>query len=60
MEGVKDRASNADEYLEAAGYEIYGTPSDAAMEMMKKFAAAGIPLNIEPEYMGGYMRIKTG
>jgi hypothetical protein len=60
MEGVDSRVKNANEYLESAGYEIYGTPSNGAMEMMKQFAESGIRLVVEPDYLGGYMRLKPG
>ena len=60
MEGVNDRANNAYEFLETVGYEIYGAPSERVMEMMKRLAGSGIPLEVEPEYMGGYMRLKSG
>jgi hypothetical protein len=60
MEGVEDRTNKAYEFLETTGYEIYGTPSEGVMEMMKQFAGSGIPLIVEPEYMGGYMRLRTG
>jgi hypothetical protein len=59
MEGAEDRAK-AYEFLETTGYEIYGTPSDGVMDAMKRFAGMGIPLKVEPEYMGGYMRFKSG
>jgi hypothetical protein len=60
MEGVEDRVDNANKFLETASYEIYGTPSKGVMEMMKRFAGSGIPLTVEPEYFGGYMRLMSG
>ena len=60
MEGAEDRVNKTSESLEAIGYEIYGTLSVEAMDMMKQFARSGIPLKVEPEYLGGYMRLKTG
>jgi hypothetical protein len=58
MEGVEGKTNKAFEFVETLGYEIYGTPSEGIMEMMNQFAGSGIPLKVEPEYLGGYMRLK--
>lgn len=60
MGGVEDRANEAFEFLETIGYEIYGAPSEQAMQMMQQFAGSGITLRVEPDYIGGYMRLKSG
>ena len=56
MEGADDRVKRANEFIETAGYEIYGTPSATTMEAMKRFAGSAIPLTVEPEYLAGYIR----
>jgi len=60
MKGVEDRANKAFEFLVTLGYEIYGTPSEHTMQMMKRFAQSGIPLSVESDYFGGYMRLMSG
>ena len=60
MQGVGERANAAYEFLEPRGYEIYGRPSDQSLAVMKQFAASGIPLNVNPQPLGGYLRLKSG
>lgn len=56
-EGAGGRSSAADELIEPEGWEIYGTPSDAALQMMQgEAAAAGVTLSVEPQSLGGFIR----
>lgn len=58
VEGAEERAQAAYELVEPAGWEIYGRPSDEALEMMRRSAeAAGVPLRIHPEHLGGFLRL---
>jgi hypothetical protein len=57
IQGAGERAKAAYEFMAPAGWEIYGTPSDAALQMMRQAAtSAGVALTIQPEYMGGFLR----
>jgi quinol monooxygenase YgiN len=57
IEGAADRSQAAYELFEPAGWEIYGTPSAAAREMIERDAAdAGVPLIVEPDSLGGFLR----
>jgi hypothetical protein len=56
-EGAGERSKAAFELFEPAGWEIYGRPSAAALEMIKGAAAEwGVPVRIEPEPIGGFLR----
>jgi hypothetical protein len=45
--------------IEPRGWEIYGSPSDSALDQMRRTAeAAGVPLRLEPEVLaGGFLRL---
>ena len=60
FEGGADRSKAAYELFEPVGWEIYGTPSAAARETIERDAAdAGVPLTIEPDSLGGFLRPET-
>ncbi|MCA1850627.1 MAG: hypothetical protein LC672_06180 [Acidobacteria bacterium] len=59
-EGANERAEAAYEFMEPAGWEIYGTPSEGALQMMRQAAAtAGVPLKVDSEYLGGFLRLQS-
>lgn len=56
-EGAGERSKAAFELFEPAGWEIYGRPSAAALEMIQGPAAKwGVPVKIESEAAGGFLR----
>jgi quinol monooxygenase YgiN len=56
--GAQERSKAAYEFIDPAGWEIYGTASDAALQLMRQAAtAAGVALTVQPEYFGGFLRI---
>jgi len=56
-EGADERSRAAYEFMEPAGWEIYGAPSRSVLEIMKEAASrAGVSLRLEPEMMGGFLR----
>ena len=58
FEGAEDRSRDAYEFLEPDGWEIYGTPSPAALAMMVEgAAAAAVRLTVHPDYIGGFLRL---
>ena len=58
IEGAMERSQAAYEFMEPAGWEIYGKPSEAAMQIFERAAAgAGVELRVEPEYLGGFLRL---
>lgn len=57
FEGAAERARSAYEYIEPRGWDIYGKPSDAALETMRQAAqSAGVSLRVQPAYAGGFQR----
>jgi quinol monooxygenase YgiN len=59
FEGVNERVAAAYQYLEPRGWEIYGKPSDGAMETMRQAAgSSGVSLTVLPEHLGGFLRLQ--
>jgi hypothetical protein len=59
--GAGERSRAGYEHFTPAGWEIYGRPNEADLEMMRQGArAAGVDLSIEPEALGGFLRTTTG
>lgn len=57
FEGADQRSQAAYELFEPAGWEIYGTPSAAAVERIRRDAeGAGVPLMLAPDSLGGFSR----
>ena len=58
IEGADSRASAALEFMDPTSWEIYGQPSDAALETVRQTATSvGVPLTIQPEYVSGFVRV---
>ena len=56
--GAQERSTEAFEFMDPSGWEIYGEPSDAALGTMRQAAtSAGVPLTVQPEYMAGFVRL---
>ena len=56
FEGASGRAAAAYEFIEPQGWEIYGRPSPAALEVMRRSAeAAGVSLRVLPNYAVGFL-----
>jgi quinol monooxygenase YgiN len=59
FQGAEERSKAAYEFMDPAGWEIYGTPSDAALQMMERAAtSAEVTLTVQPEYLAGFLRIE--
>lgn len=59
FQGAAERGAAAMEFLEPAGWDIYGQPSPAVVEQMGQLAArANVPLTVEPRYVGGFLRLR--
>ena len=58
MEVVAERAAAA--YAETVdattGIQVFGTPSDAVVEMLRRQAGAGVPMSVKPHHLGGFTR----
>ncbi|MBA3688764.1 MAG: hypothetical protein H0W81_08055 [Chloroflexi bacterium] len=61
FEGSEERSRDAYEFLEPDGWEIYGTPSAAALGMLSGGAsAAGVSFTVQPDYIAGFLRLAQG
>ena len=61
FEGSGDRSRAAYEFIEPRGWEVYGTPTDEALETLRSAAtSAGTSLTIQPEYLAGFLRLDRG
>jgi hypothetical protein len=58
MEVIAERAATA--YAETVdattGIQVFGTPSNAVVEMLRRQAGAGVPLSVKPRHLGGFTR----
>jgi hypothetical protein len=58
MEVVAERAAAA--YVETVAattsIQVFGTPSNAVLEMLERQAGAGVPLAVKPFHLGGFTR----
>ena len=57
--GADERAAAAYEFIEPRGWEFYGKPSEEVLEGMRASAERfGVPLTVEPEFNGGFLRLQ--
>jgi quinol monooxygenase YgiN len=60
LRGADERSRAAYEFMDPAGWEIYGTPSDAALQMMQQAASSvGVALTVQSDYLGGFLRVQA-
>jgi hypothetical protein len=60
FDGADERAKAAYQFLEPRGWEIYGRPSEEAVESMRQAAeGAGVPLTVLPDHLGGFLRFRS-
>ncbi len=62
MDVVAERAAQAyAETLDATtSIQVYGTPSDAVVEMLRRQAGSGVPLTVKRHHLGGFTRARPG
>ena len=58
MQVVAERAATAyEETIDATtGIQVFGAPSNAVVEMLRRQAGAGVPLSLKPHHLGGFTR----
>ena len=49
-------AAYADTVEATTGIQVFGPPSDAVMDMLRRQAGAGVPLMVKPHHLGGFTR----
>jgi quinol monooxygenase YgiN len=60
FEGADQRAQTAYQLVEPRGWELYGRPSDAAADALRRAAeGAGVPLTVEPDFIAGFLRLAS-
>ena len=59
FQGAEERSRGAYEFMDPAGWEIYGTPSAAVRMMRQAAASAGVVLTVQPEHLGGFLRTES-
>lgn len=58
--GSAERARAVAEHMEPLGWEVYGKPSEAALEELRQAAASsGVPLSIHEMYVAGFLRLES-
>ncbi|TMG26018.1 MAG: hypothetical protein E6H96_00965 [Chloroflexi bacterium] len=60
VQGADARSREAYDYLEPDGTEIYGWPSPSVMSVFRQEAASAGSLTLEPDYLGGFLRVSPG
>ena len=55
MIGAADRVGKANEFIETYEFEIYGTPNEETLEMLRQ--APGVDVALSPVGFGGYIRL---
>jgi len=61
FEGAEERSRAAAEFLEPLGWDLYGTPSPAAVTSLREAAdSAGVPLRVHAEFVSGFLRLGGG
>jgi hypothetical protein len=61
MEGVDERVGKAAQFLEFRRFEVYGAPSEKTLQFLRQSAEeSGMSLIVKPEYVAGYLRLKSG
>jgi hypothetical protein len=58
MEAIAERAASAyAETVEATtSIQVFGTPSTAVLEMLRRQAGTGVALSVKPDHLGGFSR----
>jgi hypothetical protein len=59
FQGADERAAKAYEFVQPQRFEIYGTPSDQVLSMMRQQTGPGVDLVLKPQPMAGFIRLKS-
>ena len=59
-EGAAERAKVAFEFITLVGREVYGSPSDKALAMLRPQEGSGSSLSLIPDSIGGFIRPGPG
>ncbi|MFW9862807.1 MAG: putative quinol monooxygenase [Candidatus Thorarchaeota archaeon] len=56
LQGADQRTKTTYKFIEPTSIEIYGTPHNYAIEMIKKVAGSGIDVSVKSQFIGGFIR----
>jgi quinol monooxygenase YgiN len=56
LQGANERSRRTYEFVEPVSIELYGQPNPAALERMTKISGSGIVVQINPAFIGGFIR----
>jgi hypothetical protein len=59
LQGADQRSKAAYKFIEPASMEIYGAPGPSTVEIMKRIAGSGVPVSLNPLYLGGFIRVHS-
>ena len=60
FQGADERSKRAYEFMQPISMEVYGSPNDGVLEMMKQIAESGVTVSIDTDHLGGFLRLKSG
>jgi hypothetical protein len=60
FQGAAERSKRAYEFMQPMSMEIYGSPNEAVLEMLKQIAESGVAVRIDADHLGGFLRLKSG
>ena len=56
LEGARARSKKAYEFIEPDSIEVFGTPNLSTIEKMRKIAGSGVAVQVNPRFIGGFVR----
>ena len=59
LQGADQRSKRTYEFIEPTSVEVYGTPSQSAIEMFEKIAGSALPVSVFPRFIGGFIRPRS-
>jgi len=61
MQVAREHITQAtEELLDSRDFQIYGTPNDAVLGMIRELSQSGVPLSVKPTHLGGFTRSSAG
>jgi hypothetical protein len=61
MQVAGEKIAESYHYLgETRRIEVYGTPSEGVLRMIRHLAGSGVPLSVKSQHLGGFTRSQAG
>ena len=58
--GDRAREAYAQTLQATTGIQVFGTPTESILRMLRQQAGSGVPLSIYPQHLGGFTRTPAG